>query len=152
MLGEGIIVGNKNTPSRVKIFISALIFMSASVIGVLASTIDYRGFLARSDIITSSTISAWFIWCSPLCMYISILLFKSFLNKNKMFLSNKKKINLSSSKIGGLVTFIAIFGFVFSLFFSFYVNFKLKNENYFLCDKSSWMATNKYVKNISLCK
>ncbi|MBI6547625.1 hypothetical protein [Xenorhabdus lircayensis] len=33
-------MGNKNTPSRAKIFISALIFMSASVICVLASIIE----------------------------------------------------------------------------------------------------------------
>ncbi|PHM74037.1 DUF1240 domain-containing protein [Xenorhabdus kozodoii] len=144
-------MGNKNTLSRVKIFISALIFMSVSVIGALASIIDYLGLITKSDIITFSTRSAWFIWCSPLCMYISLLLFKSILNNNKVALSNKKKITLSH-KIGGAVTFISIIGFVFTLFFSFYVDFTLKHENYITCAKSSWIAPNKYVKDIALCK
>ncbi|MDE9496253.1 DUF1240 domain-containing protein, partial [Xenorhabdus bovienii] len=47
---------------------------------------------------------------------------------------------------------IGVLGFVFTLFFSFYIDFKLKNENYFLCTKSSWIEPNKYVKDISLCK
>ncbi|RKS57799.1 uncharacterized protein DUF1240 [Photorhabdus asymbiotica] len=125
--------------------------MSVSIFGGLASIIDYLGLLTRSDIITFSTKSSWFIWCSPLCMYLSLLLFKSLLNKKKITLSNKNKVTLSS-KIGGAFTFIGMIGFVFTLFFSFYVDFKLKDENYFTCAKSSWMAPNKYVKDISLCK
>ncbi|CDG19631.1 Putative membrane protein (fragment) [Xenorhabdus doucetiae] len=54
-------------------------------------------------------------------------------------------------QVGNLFVLMGMLGFVFSLFFSFYVDFKLKNESYFLCDKSSWMAPNKYVKDVSLC-
>ncbi|PHM35904.1 DUF1240 domain-containing protein [Xenorhabdus innexi] len=142
---------NINSPSKVKISVSALIFMGASILGALASIIDYVGLLTGSDIITFSIRSAWFIWFSPLCMYISLLLFKSILSKKNIALINKKKVN-SSNKLGGLFTFMVVIGFVFTLVFSFYVEFKLKSENYFLCDKTSWMETNKYVKNISLCK
>ncbi|PHM22044.1 DUF1240 domain-containing protein [Xenorhabdus ehlersii] len=142
---------NKNDPSKVKIFIAALIFMGASIIGAIASIIDYQRLLTRSDIVTFSAKSSFFIWCSPLCVYISILLFKSILRNHKVNLSNKNKVTLSN-RIGGLLTFIGMVGFVFTFLFSFYVDFKLKSENYFLCAKSSWMETNKYVKNISLCK
>ncbi|WP_420855294.1 DUF1240 domain-containing protein [Xenorhabdus mauleonii] len=54
--------------------------------------------------------------------------------------------------IGSVFGFFAVVGFVFSLFFSFYVDFKLKDENYVTCSKSSWIAPNKYVKDMSLCK
>ncbi|MBD1229032.1 DUF1240 domain-containing protein [Xenorhabdus griffiniae] len=117
--------------------------MSISIFGGLASIVDYSSFLTRSDIVTFSTKSAWFIWCSPFSMYFSLLSFKYLLTKKQVTFNNK---------IGGSFILIGVIGFVFSLFFSFYVDFKLKNENYTTCDKSSWMAPNKYVKDISLCK
>ncbi|WP_339378919.1 DUF1240 domain-containing protein, partial [Xenorhabdus sp. BG5] len=128
--------------SRLKVFVVAVAFMCVGALG-LVSINDYRGFLARNDIITFSTKSAWFIWVSPLCMYFSLLLFQ--------YLITKKQVNFNN-KIGSIFGFIAVIGFIFNFFLSFYVDFKLKNENYITCDKSSWMAPNKYVKDISLCK
>ncbi|CBJ88747.1 Putative membrane protein (fragment) [Xenorhabdus nematophila ATCC 19061] len=117
--------------------------MSVAVFGGLASVNDYILFITRSVIITFSTKSVWFIWYSPLCLYFSLLLFKYLITKKKVAFNNKT---------GGLFVIIGMLGFVFTLFFSFYVEFKLKNENYITCSKSSWMAPNKYVKDISLCK
>ncbi|MBD1229029.1 DUF1240 domain-containing protein [Xenorhabdus griffiniae] len=109
----------------------------------LVSINDYSGFLARNDIITFSTKSAWFIWTSPLCMYFSLLLFQYLITKKQVHFNNK---------IGSIFGFIAVIGFIFNFFLSFYVDFKLKNENYITCAKTSWIAPNKYVKDISLCK
>ncbi len=117
--------------------------MCVAVIAGLASVNDYISFITRNEIVTFSTKSAWFIWVSPLCMYFSLLLFKYLITKEKVVFNNK---------IGSIFGILAVIGFVFNLFFSFYVDFELKNENYFLCDKSSWMEPNKYVKDISLCK
>ncbi|KAA1185438.1 DUF1240 domain-containing protein [Photorhabdus heterorhabditis] len=117
--------------------------MCVAVIAGLASINDYISFITRNEIVTFSTKSAWFIWVSPLCMYFSLLLFKYLITKEKVVFNNK---------IGSIFGILAVIGFVFNLFFSFYVDFKLKNEKYSLCAKSSWMEPNKYVKDISLCK
>ncbi|WP_244183408.1 DUF1240 domain-containing protein [Xenorhabdus kozodoii] len=128
--------------NRFKVFVVAVAFMCVAALG-LVSINDYRGFLARDNIITFSTKSALFIWGSPLCMYFSLLLFQ--------YLITKKQVNFNN-KIGGIFGFIAVIGFIFNFFLSFYVDFTLKHENYITCAKSSWIAPNKYVKNISLCK
>ncbi|WP_338089241.1 DUF1240 domain-containing protein [Photorhabdus khanii] len=46
---------------------------------------------------------------------------------------------------------IAIVAFFLSFPTAFYVNYKLKNENYLICPKISWSSPNKYVKDIKLC-
>ncbi|WP_338804143.1 DUF1240 domain-containing protein [Xenorhabdus griffiniae] len=129
--------------SRLKIFIASATFMCVSVAAVLISTHDYISFITRSEVITFSTKNGCLIWFSPLCMYFSLLLFKYILTKKQVVFNNK---------IGGIFGFMAVIGFVFSLFLSFYVDFKLKSENYITCAKSSWIAPNKYVKDVSLCK
>ncbi|CAQ82877.1 Hypothetical Protein PAU_00785 [Photorhabdus asymbiotica] len=121
----------------------SLIFMSISIFGGISSIIDYKEFLTRSDIITFSSKSSWFISFSPLSMYFSLKFIKFTIVNHKVAFNNK---------IGSIFTFIGMIGFIFTLFFSFYVEFKLKDENYFTCAKSSWIAPNKYVKDISLCK
>ncbi|NRN30819.1 DUF1240 domain-containing protein [Photorhabdus heterorhabditis subsp. aluminescens] len=117
--------------------------MCVAIIGGLASINDYISFLARDAVVTFSTKSAWFIWVSPLCMYFSLLLFKYLITNNKVSFNNK---------IGSVFGVIAVIGFVFNFFFSFYVDITLKDVSYITCDKSSWIAPNKYVKDISLCK
>nr|WP_279627393.1 DUF1240 domain-containing protein [Xenorhabdus kozodoii] len=109
----------------------------------MTSIIDYREFITRSDIITFSSKSSWFIWFSPLSMYFALKFIKFTIVNHKVSFNNRT---------GAIFTFIGIIGFIFTLFFSFYVDFTLKNENYITCAKSSWIAPNKYVKNISLCK
>ncbi|MDC9593883.1 DUF1240 domain-containing protein [Xenorhabdus sp. IM139775] len=134
---------NSNAITRVRVFIISLILMSISIFGGISSLVDYKDFLTRHDIVTFSGKTAWFIWFSPLSMYFSLKFVKfTIVNRQVSF----------NNRIATCFTFLGIIGFVFTLLFSFYVDFKLKNENYFLCAKSSLMAPNKYVKNISLCK
>ncbi|MDR0218315.1 MAG: DUF1240 domain-containing protein [Enterobacteriaceae bacterium] len=117
--------------------------MCVAIIAGLASIDNYISFITRNIIVMFSTKSSWFIWTSPLCMYFSLLLFKYLITKKPVIFNNK---------IGSVWGFLAIIGFIFTFFFSFYVDFKLRSEHYITCSKSSWIAPNKYVKDISLCK
>ncbi|MBS9441160.1 DUF1240 domain-containing protein [Photorhabdus heterorhabditis] len=46
---------------------------------------------------------------------------------------------------------IAFSSFILSFPLSFYVDYKLKSENYLVCKRISWASPNTYVKNIKLC-
>ncbi|MQL50171.1 DUF1240 domain-containing protein [Photorhabdus khanii] len=48
----------------------------------------------------------------------------------------------------GMITVISFFS---SFPLSFYVDYKLKSENYLVCERISWMSPNTYVKDIKLC-
>ncbi|MCA6219601.1 DUF1240 domain-containing protein [Photorhabdus antumapuensis] len=48
----------------------------------------------------------------------------------------------------GMITVISFFS---SFPISFYVDYKLKSENYLVCERISWMSPNTYVKDIKLC-
>ncbi|MBS9441159.1 DUF1240 domain-containing protein [Photorhabdus heterorhabditis] len=51
-------------------------------------------------------------------------------------------------KCFGMITVISFFS---SFPLSFYVDYKLKSENYLVCKRISWASPNTYVKNIKLC-
>ncbi|MCT8343636.1 DUF1240 domain-containing protein [Photorhabdus kleinii] len=63
----------------------------------------------------------------------------------------KNRTKNLNSKIWDYLSCVSIMGFILTLFVSFYVDDELKSEGYLICSKSSWMAQNKYVKDISLC-
>ncbi|MQL46560.1 DUF1240 domain-containing protein [Photorhabdus khanii] len=46
---------------------------------------------------------------------------------------------------------IAIASIFLSFPTSLYVNYKLKSDNYLVCERISWMSPNTYVKDIKLC-
>ncbi|WP_434525574.1 DUF1240 domain-containing protein [Photorhabdus asymbiotica] len=48
----------------------------------------------------------------------------------------------------GMITVISFF---LSFPISFYVDYKLKSENYLVCKRISWTSPNTYVKDIKLC-
>ncbi|OKP31005.1 DUF1240 domain-containing protein [Serratia fonticola] len=50
------------------------------------------------------------------------------------------------------LTRLALVSILFSLPVSLYVNYKLKHDGYFTCDKISWMSPTTYVKDLSLCR
>ncbi|WP_370454338.1 DUF1240 domain-containing protein [Serratia sp. 3ACOL1] len=50
------------------------------------------------------------------------------------------------------LTRLALASILFSLPVSLYVNYKLKHDGYFTCDKISWMSPTTYVKDLSLCR
>ncbi|HBE9179085.1 TPA: DUF1240 domain-containing protein [Serratia fonticola] len=50
------------------------------------------------------------------------------------------------------LTRLALASILFSLPVSLYVNYKLKHDGYFTCDRISWMSPTTYVKDLSLCR
>ncbi len=48
----------------------------------------------------------------------------------------------------GMITVISFFS---SFPLSFHVDYKLKSENYLVCERISWMSPNTYLKDIKLC-
>ncbi|MDC9593881.1 DUF1240 domain-containing protein [Xenorhabdus sp. IM139775] len=109
---------------------------------MLFSLSDYIGFFRRGSVIPFSWKSAGFIWFSPVLIYLAYILLR-------MLLGDNKSLN---SKFGDYISYVSIIEFILTLFISFYVDDKLKTEGYLTCDKSSWVAPNKYVKDISLCR
>ncbi|WP_051690995.1 DUF1240 domain-containing protein [Photorhabdus australis] len=112
-----------------------------TVLFLFFSLSDYVGFFRRDSIITFSWKSAGFIWFTPVLLYLAYILYR-------ISLGNVKRLN---SKIGDYISCVSIAGFILTLFVSFYVDDELRSEGYLICSKSSWMAPNKYVKDISLC-
>ncbi|WP_258179867.1 DUF1240 domain-containing protein, partial [Yersinia pseudotuberculosis] len=50
------------------------------------------------------------------------------------------------------LTMLAIASFIVSFPIPFYIDYKLKNDGYVVCDRISWMSPNTYVRDLSLCK
>ncbi|WP_256125230.1 DUF1240 domain-containing protein [Photorhabdus luminescens] len=133
-------MGNINE-NKTKLYLGVLLLLFMTMLSIFFSLNDYVGFFKRDDVITFSWKSAGAIWFSPVLIYISFILYRISLGK-------VKRLN---SKIGNYVSYVSITGIILTLFVSFYVDDELKSEGYLICSKSSWMAPNKYVKDISLC-
>ncbi|WP_036772647.1 DUF1240 domain-containing protein [Photorhabdus australis] len=129
---------NKN---KAKLYLGISLTLFMAVLSIFFSLNDYVGFFKRDDVITFSWKSAGAIWFSPVLIYISSILYRISLGK-------VKRLN---GKIGDYISCVSIAGFILTLFMSFYVDDELRSEGYLICSKSSWMAPNKYVKDISLC-
>ncbi|WP_340618367.1 DUF1240 domain-containing protein [Xenorhabdus entomophaga] len=127
--------------NKIKIYLGVFLLVFMALLFIFFSLSDYVGFFIRDSVITFSWKSAGFIWFSPLLINLAYALLMIALNRTE---------NLNR-KIGSYISYISITGFIFTLFVSFYVDDKLKNDGYLTCDKSSWMAPNKYVRDISLC-
>ncbi|QHP59658.1 DUF1240 domain-containing protein [Pectobacterium carotovorum] len=56
-----------------------------------------------------------------------------------------------NNKISNLLAIFAISGAAVSLFSSMYISYSLNEQGYKICSKNSWMAPNKYVRDVSLC-
>ncbi|WP_434527117.1 DUF1240 domain-containing protein [Photorhabdus asymbiotica] len=128
--------------NKIKLYLGMSLLIFMALLFVFFSLNDYIGLFRRDSVITFSWKSAGFIWSTPVLIYIAYLLYR-------ISLGNMKRLN---SKIGDYVSYVSIAGFILTLFLSFYVDDKLKTEGYITCSKSSWIAPNKYVKDISLCK
>ncbi|CNB74158.1 DUF1240 domain-containing protein [Yersinia pseudotuberculosis] len=50
------------------------------------------------------------------------------------------------------LTILAIASFIVSFPIPFYIDYKLKNDGYVVCDRISWMSPNTYVRDLSLCR
>ncbi|WP_254921017.1 DUF1240 domain-containing protein [Photorhabdus luminescens] len=127
--------------NKIKIYLGSLFVFFMAALFVFFSLNDYIGFFRRDSVITFSWKSAGFIWFSPLLIHIAYALLRIAKNRTK---------NLNG-KMGDYISCVSIMGFILTLLVSFYVDDELKLEGYVTCSKSSWMAPNKYVKDILLC-
>ncbi len=85
-----------------------------------------------------------------ICLISSPLLFYATAGSVYIFVFNKKpKFNKMIIKY---LTMLAIASFIMSFPIPFYIDYKLKNDGYVVCDRISWMSPNTYVKDLSLCK
>ncbi|MEQ9854539.1 MULTISPECIES: DUF1240 domain-containing protein [Pectobacterium] len=102
----------------------------------------YLAFFTLSDVITFSWKVGVLVFATPLLFYFSYLAFYS---------AMKNELPRMNNKLADKLAVIAIIGAVVSLFLSIYMSHSLSHQGYEICPKHSWMAPNKYVKNISLC-
>ncbi|MBA0205594.1 DUF1240 domain-containing protein [Pectobacterium aroidearum] len=102
----------------------------------------YLSFLQKSDVIIFSWKLGLMVFGSPLLFYFSYLAFYSTI---------KNEVPKMNNKLANSLAIIAIFGAVVSFFSSIYISYDLNDKDYKICPKNSWIAPNKYVKDISLC-
>ncbi|MGJ0623794.1 DUF1240 domain-containing protein [Xenorhabdus bovienii] len=127
--------------SKEKLYLGMLLLFFMAALSIIFSLSDYIGFFRRDNFITFSWKSAGFIWFSPVLIYLGYILLRIILGKTKSI----------NRKVGEYISYVSIIGFFLTLFLSFYVDDELKLEGYITCSKSSWMAPNKYVKDVSFC-
>ncbi|MFJ5332146.1 DUF1240 domain-containing protein [Pectobacterium versatile] len=102
----------------------------------------YLSFLQKSDVVIFSWKLGLMVFGSPLLFYFSYLAFYS------AIMGEVAKMN---NKLANSLTIIAMFGAMVSFFSSMYISYDLSDQGYETCPKNSWMAPNKYVKDIALC-
>ncbi|WP_431223063.1 DUF1240 domain-containing protein [Serratia sp. L9] len=76
------------------------------------------------------------------------MLMKSHLVSYSAITDKQAKMN---NKLASSLAILAIIGTIISLFTSIYIDNKLKGNGYDVCQRTSWMAPDKFVKEISLC-
>lgn len=139
MLGGGTVVVKVNRPlvGAFAVFISII-----SCWGCWFSLSGYLAFFTLSDVITFSWKVGVLVFAVPLLFYFSYLAFYS---------AMKNELPRMNNKLADRLAVIAIIGAVLSLFLSIYISHSLSHQGYETCPKNSWMAPNKYVKDVALC-
>ncbi len=102
----------------------------------------YLSFLQESDVIIFSWKLGLMVFGAPLLFYFSYLAFYS---------SIKNEVPKMNNKLANSLAIMVIFGAMFSFFSSIYISYDLSDQGYETCPKNSWIAPNKYVRNIALC-
>lgn len=110
--------------------------------GCWFSLSGYLAFFKLSDVITFSWKVGVLVFSAPLLFYFSYLAYCSAI---------KNELPRMNNKLADRLAVIAILGAVVSLFLSIYMSHSLSHQGYEICPKNSWMAPNKYVKNLALC-
>ncbi|WP_411909164.1 DUF1240 domain-containing protein [Pectobacterium versatile] len=67
------------------------------------------------------------------------------------FFCYKKRPIKMNNKTSNLLVMFAIYGAAVRFFSSMYISYSLNKQGYKICSKNSWMAPNKYVRDVSLC-
>ncbi|WP_448512254.1 DUF1240 domain-containing protein [Photorhabdus laumondii] len=91
------------------------------------------------------------IYSGPVFIIFFSFPFLSYLIASVIFLNITNRCPKHHDSFINCFGFIAIISFSLSLPLSFYVDYKLKSENYLVCEIISWMSPNTYVNDIKPC-
>ncbi|WP_072040198.1 DUF1240 domain-containing protein [Pectobacterium brasiliense] len=124
-------------------FIYSVFIFLLSCWGGWFSLNGYIDFFNLNDVISFSWKLGVIIFLVPIVFQFSYFGFFSAVKNRPIKMNNK---------VSNVLVIFAIFGTVVSLFSSMYISYSLNDLGYKICPKSSWIAPNKYVRNIALCK
>ncbi|MCL6379664.1 DUF1240 domain-containing protein [Pectobacterium brasiliense] len=124
-------------------FIYSFFIFLLSCWGGWFSLSGYIDFFNLNDVISFSWKLGVVIFLVPIVFQFSYFGFFSAIKNRPIKMNNK---------ISNVLVIFAIFGTVVSLFSSMYISYSLSEQGYKICPKNSWVAPNKYVKNIAVCK
>ena len=123
-------------------FVSAILFFIV-VIGAYFSITSYIEYFLKSEMISFSFQTGVVIFGVPFLARGAYFIFICGYRKSKQN---------PNSKITNLCVFLIAFGIIFSLIFSFYVEYDLTSRGYVKCHKTSIHAPTKYVISKDMCK
>lgn len=126
----------------VKMYFISLLILAAAVFEFYISTMVYRSYFLIEDVVYFSFPYESFILSWPLLLNLSFLTFMG------GYAKKTQNINWFISNCFGV---IAIFGLIFSLVFSFYVEYDLTSRGYVKCHKKSLHAPTEYVVSKDMC-
>lgn len=127
----------------VKMYFISLVFFIISIFGLYISIMAYRSYFLMGNIVSFSFPYASFILGWPLLLSFSFITFMC---------GYQKKTQHVNQKLSGLFSVIAISGIIFSLIFSFYIEYNLTSRGYVKCYKKSILAPTEYVISKDMCR
>ncbi|CAQ85333.1 MULTISPECIES: DUF1240 domain-containing protein [Photorhabdus] len=108
-------------------------------------------FLTGENLISLINMDDKITFSGPVFIIFFSFPFLSYLIASVIFFNIKNRYPKHHDSFTNYFLVIAIVSFVLSFPLSFYVDYKLKSENYLVCERISWMSPNTYVKDIKLC-
>ncbi|WP_072038132.1 DUF1240 domain-containing protein [Pectobacterium brasiliense] len=124
-------------------FIYSVFIFLLSCWGGWFSLSGYIDFFNLNDVISFSWKLGVIIFLVPIVFQFSYFGFFSAVKNRPIKMNNK---------VSNVLVIFAIFGTAASLFSSMCISYSLNEQDYKICPKNSWIAPNKYVRNIALCK
>ncbi|MCC8383088.1 DUF1240 domain-containing protein [Photorhabdus laumondii] len=108
-------------------------------------------FLTGENLISLIKMEEKITFSGPVFIIFFSFPFLSYFIVSVIFLNIKNRWPKHHDSFINCFRVIAIVSFFLSFPLSFYVDYKLKSENYLVCERISWMSPNTYVKDIKLC-
>ncbi|KMW73370.1 membrane protein [Photorhabdus luminescens subsp. luminescens] len=108
-------------------------------------------FLTGENLISLIKMDEKITFSGPVYIIFFSFPFLSYLIVSVIFLNIKNRCPKYHDNFINCFGMIAIISFFLSFPLSFYVDYKLKSENYLVCKRISWTSPNTYVKDIKLC-
>nr|WP_207189180.1 MULTISPECIES: DUF1240 domain-containing protein [Pectobacterium] len=136
--GESVVV----KINRPFFFIYSVFIFILSCWGGWFSLSGYIDFFNLNNVVSFSWKLGVIIFLVPIVFQFSYFGFFSAIKNRPIKMNNK---------ISNVLVMFAIFGTVVSLFSSMYISYSLNDQGYKVCPKNSWIAPNKYVRDIALC-